>query len=137
MNTSKIKITLVAFVTIIICSCSTMQSVNNLAGSKWKLTEFPNNTIPATAEASLAFDSEGNISGKSFCNGYGGTYKLKGNNKISFTRGFGTLMYCDHVGNAETRYLDIYATADNYKLEGNQLTLLRGNEKLLVFSRIN
>ncbi|RZJ78289.1 MAG: META domain-containing protein, partial [Flavobacterium sp.] len=44
----------------------------SFTNTKWELTELPGLKLPATTKATLNFGDSLKVSGKSFCNSYGG-----------------------------------------------------------------
>lgn len=130
----KIKSLALLLFAAVLASCSTMMATTEIKNTSWKLSEFPNGTIPTNAEATLSFNGDSSVSGKSFCNGYGGTFKQKGNS-LTFSQTIGTMMYCDHVGNAETKYLEAYSKTNKVKVEDSKLYLMENDKVLLIFTK--
>lgn len=117
-------------------ACSPKLSINSIANTKWILSEWPGKELPAKAQATLNFDADGRISGKSFCNGYGGntTFTETG---IKFSQIFGTKMYCEEVGDAENKYTADLESINNAKIENDKLLLMKDGNVVLGFSRNN
>ncbi|MFD0940519.1 META domain-containing protein [Pedobacter boryungensis] len=119
---------------IILQACSTMNT-DSIKGTKWVLTEWPGQTMPNTSKkATLNFDNENKVSGKSFCNGFGGTTTITGNT-IKFSELIGTMMFCEDVGQAEGKYTEGLRNTTNFKLVDGKLHLLNGDKLLMVFSK--
>ena len=113
-------------------SCSKSVTSNNLVNTKWVLAVWPGKTLPTTAKATLIFDSEGRIGGKSFCNGYGGNTSFE-NGGIKFSQIFGTKMYCEEVGDAENKFTADLAAVNSAKIVAGNLQLLQDGEVKMVF----
>jgi heat shock protein HslJ len=71
---------------------------------------------------------------KSFCNGFGGNAIIKGNT-IKFEQIFGTMMYCEEVGQAEKIYLDDLKAITSFKVMGSKLQLYKDAQLLMVFAK--
>jgi len=124
---------------LIVClfsSCLEKIDQKKLANTKWELTELPGLTLPASAKATLNFGDSLRISGKSFCNSYGGQAEIV-DNKITLKNIFGTKMFCQETNAAESAYLQALNQVNGAKIENNELHLLNGNQKLIVFRKID
>ncbi|RYD69695.1 MAG: META domain-containing protein, partial [Sphingobacteriales bacterium] len=98
------KIFLVLIVAFALQSCSEKVGKEAVANTNWVLTEWPGETMPTTEKkATLSFGNDNQVSGKSFCNGFGGNAKIEGNT-IKFGELMGTMMFCEDVGQAEGKY---------------------------------
>ena len=129
------KLVLVFIMAIALQACSEKMGVNNIEGTNWVLTEWPNETMPnTTKKATLAFAADNKVSGKSFCNGFGGTAIINGDT-IKFNELIGTMMYCEDVGQAEGKYTEGLRTANSFKVLDGKLQLLKDGELLMVFSK--
>ena len=113
----------------------------SLEDNKWVLESYgdADNLKGLIADTTITaeFDStEGTLSGSAGCNSYVGGYKLNGD-KISISEGIAaTEMYCikpDGVMDQERDYLDLLSEIESYELEGNELTIVCGDQ-VLVFS---
>ncbi|RYE42564.1 MAG: META domain-containing protein, partial [Sphingobacteriales bacterium] len=91
-------------------------------------------TIPAAANATAAFKEDGSVSGKSFCNGFGGSYTLQGDS-LKFGPLMGTKMYCEQVGSAETNFLNDMALVNRVAIKSGKLHLMQDSKTLLIFSK--
>ncbi|KQN32594.1 hypothetical protein ASE92_18550 [Pedobacter sp. Leaf41] len=109
---------------------------NKLTQTKWELTELPGLTLPTTTKATLNFGDSLKVTGKSFCNNYGGKAEVV-DNKIMLKNLFSTKMFCQETDAAERAYLQAINQVNAAKIENNQLTLSNGTQKLLVFSKID
>jgi heat shock protein HslJ len=129
--------TLVAVVLIAVgfgvqAGCSSAGS--SLDGTRWKLTGWTLNSLnPADFTITAKF-AEGQISGNSGVNTYGGPYKAGPGAAFSV----GPLASTEMAGpepamRAETAYLTLLGQAESYKMAGGVLTLYDGggNESLI------
>ena len=124
---------------LIIClfsSCLEKIDQKKLANSKWELMELPGLTIPKNAKATLNFGDSLKVSGKSFCNSYGGQAEIV-DNKISLKNLFSTKMFCQETDAAERSYLQAMNQVTGAKVENNMLHLFNGEQKLLVFKKVD
>jgi len=124
---------------IVIClfsSCLEKLDEKKLAQTKWELTELPGLTLPSSAKATLNFGDSLKVSGKSFCNSYGGQAEIT-DDKISLKNLFSTKMFCQDTDAAERNYLQAINQVNTAKIEGNNLILLNGTQKLLIFKKQN
>jgi heat shock protein HslJ len=115
-------------------ACSEKMTGETVKNSKWLLSEWPGQTLPIGKEGSLSFDAEHKISGKSFCNGFGGNAVINGST-IKFEQIFGTMMFCEEVGQAEKIYLDGLRAVNSYKVIGGKLQLFIDGKLVMVFSK--
>lgn len=126
-----------AFLIIIgLNSCSKDLDMSVKTNSKWILTEWPGKTIPTSAQATLNINDANKISGKSFCNTYGGSAKFNGN-ALQFSQIFGTQVYCAEVADAETKFLDDLQAVNSGNVDGNKLTLMKDGVVVMVFKKVN
>jgi heat shock protein HslJ len=114
--------------------CSEKMAGEAIKNTKWLLSEWPGQTLPIGKEGSLSFDAENKISGKSFCNGFGGNAVVNGNT-IKFEQIFGTMMFCEEVGQAEKNYFDGLRAVNSYKVDGGKLQLFIDGKLAMVFSK--
>ncbi|MBB2146065.1 META domain-containing protein [Pedobacter sp. LMG 31464] len=116
-------------------ACSEKLGMNNVANSKWVLSEWPGQIMPnTTKKATLNFDTDNKVSGKSFCNGFGGMVTIDGD-KIKFSELIGTMMYCEDVGQAEGKYTEGLRTANSFKIVSGKLQLLKDGQLAMVFTK--
>lgn len=114
-------------------ACSEKLAYNSVAGTKWVLSEWPEKTMPSTTKkALLNFGGDNKISGKSFCNGFGGSATISGNT-IKFSELIGTMMFCEDVGEAEKNYLDDLKSVTSFKVENGKLHLYKDGAPAMVF----
>lgn len=124
---------------LVVClfsACLEKFDQNKLTQTKWELTELPGLTLPTTAKATLNFGDSLKVTGKSFCNNYGGKAEVV-DNKIMLKNLFSTKMFCQETDAAERAYLQAINQVNAAKIENNQLTLSNGTQKLLVFRKID
>ena len=124
-------------------SLGCIDSGKNLEGTSWNLESYLNNEgnltnlIPDT-KSTIAFDKE-KISGNSGCNGFFSIYEVKGSS-IKLGAIGSTLMYCAIPGvmEQEQTILMRLDTIKSYKIEGNKLSFIDENNKVvLVYSKTN
>ncbi|WP_162799976.1 META domain-containing protein [Pedobacter jeongneungensis] len=120
----------------LLSSCKEKLDPASFTNTKWELTELPGLTLPASAKATLNFADSLKISGKSFCNSYGGQAEIT-DNKITVKNVFGTRMFCQETDAAERSYLHSLNQVNGAKVKENKLYLLNGDKTLLVFTKTN
>lgn len=118
---------------LIIQACTPKMQSTSINNTKWVLSEWPGKTLPTKAQATLNFESNDRVSGKSFCNGFGGTAVIKGES-VKFDQLIGTMMYCEEVGQAENNFLNDLKSANTFKRNGDKLQILKDGTVLLIFS---
>ena len=69
----------------------------------------------------IQFGSDGRVSGKTDCNGFGGTYRTQGS-ALSFGSFMSTLMYCE--GSQESAYTSFLATVKSYEIDASGTLVL-------------
>ncbi|MBT2564862.1 META domain-containing protein [Pedobacter sp. ISL-68] len=121
---------------LLLSSCKEKLDPASFTNTKWELTSLPGLNLPTTAKATLNFADSLKISGKSFCNNYGGQGEIA-DNKITVKNVFGTKMFCQETDAAERAYLHALNQVNGAKITGNKLHLLDGDKTLLVFTKTN
>lgn len=110
----------------------------SLTNTYWKLAEMngkPVHTPENAKEVHIKFLEDGKrLQGFAGCNGVGGDYTLGKNNKITL-RMISTQMYCDRM-EVENYLSNAVNNADNYKIEGEKLSLLQGTKLLAAFESV-
>jgi heat shock protein HslJ len=105
-----------------------------LDGTQWKLTEWTLSSLdPADFTITLRF-ADGQVSGNSGVNTYGGTYQVGPDNAFSVGQIAATEMAGPEPAmRAESAYLTLLGQAKSFKVAGGRLTLYDqgGNESLL------
>jgi putative lipoprotein len=119
------------------CAAKNETSTTSLIGS-WKFTSYSRADVltPAVSgtEAGLTFNNDGTISGNSGCNGFGGSYKVEGD-QVSFSEVVSTLMACDEPRMAqEGAFHQVLTETATFNIEGNTLTIMN-NDYVLVLAR--
>lgn len=109
----------------ILTACSSNASASPTG--TWKLVSYgsPSDLKPAApdVETSIEFKNDGTVAGNVGCNGFGGDYKVEGNN-IVFGQIISTLMFCEGpVGEQETVTLNVFVESASFTLDGNTLTI--------------
>ena len=115
-------------------ACSEKLEMNKVANTKWILSEWPSKTLPTSAQATLSFDAEGKIGGKSFCNSYGGNTVIA-DGTIKFEQIFSTKMFCTEFAQAENDYQADLQTINTAKVSDTQLQLLKDGVVIMVFKK--
>lgn len=129
------KLTLAFTIAIMMQACSQRIDATSIANTKWTLTEWPGRAIPVDAQATLNFDAERKIGGKSFCNSYGGNSVITGK-QIKFEEIFSTKMFCTELSDAENKYQTDLAAVNTWAVSGNRLTLFKDGVVTMVFVKV-
>ncbi len=116
-------------------ACKEKIDIKKLENTKWELTELPGLTLPSTTKATLVFADSLKISGKSFCNSYGGKLELK-EQKISLKDVISTRMFCQETDAAERAYMQAINQVTGAKTTEGELRLLNGDKTLLIFKKV-
>lgn len=98
-----------------------------LEGTYWKLVEINGTPVDTglTREPFLQLDAEENrVSASGGCNGMGGTYAVKANNRLSFSQLIGTMMACPNM-EVESKLSEALERTDSYAIHGDTLSLFR------------
>ena len=104
--------------------------------TKWILTSY-NGQKPQEAGFKeripfLRIDKEkGSISGNSGCNSFSGSVEID-ENKLKVGMLAATKAYC--MGVPEHEFFNFLNDADNYKIKGNKLQILKGDKVLMEFT---
>ena len=118
-------------------ACSEKIGVTAVANTSWELTEWPGKTMPnTTKKATLKFNEGNRVSGKSFCNGFGGKVTIT-DSTIKFDELIGTMMFCEDVGQTEGKFTNGLKTANSFKVVNRKLQLFKDNQLLMIFSKAN
>lgn len=107
-----------------------------LAGTSWTATRIATWSVLEEHPATLEIDGEGRVSGKSGCNGFGGTVEV-GDDSIAFSPLTSTMMACpDEQMVQEFRYSAALGAARGYITDGTTLQLLdEGGGVLVAYTR--
>lgn len=107
----------------------------SLAGTSWTLTDLNGSAPLAGTTVTLQF-ADGQVSGQSGCNQFGGSYDANGD-KLTVSALFMTEMAClDPEGamDQESAYLDLLGRAARYQNDGSQLVITTGSGQTLTFA---
>lgn len=104
-----------------------------LVSTTWQVTDYPKAEIQPSGLATLQIQAkpEGHsINGNSSCNQYFGQAKLDGN-RLRFDKMGSTRRACMDM-KEERLFLTRLRDTQSYQINGNELTLLKGNVPLMV-----
>jgi heat shock protein HslJ len=110
---------------------------NPLEGTQWKLVGWTISSIdPATVTITAKF-ADGQVSGNSGVNSYGGPYKVGSGDSFSAGPLAGTMMAGPEPAmRAESAYLTLLGQAKSYKMTDDKLTLYDGGKnESLIYAR--
>ena len=128
---------------LLLSACSSSNSAGSnsagaagLEGTSWVATDL-DGTLPISEhEPTLKFE-DGQISGTTGCNQYGGSYQIDGNS-IEFGELFNTEMACvDPAGlmDQEQQYLELLRSVNRFELVDGELTLFIDQQAALRLRR--
>ena len=129
-------LTILGLVICLFSSCLEKINPDTLKNTNWELSNITGITLPTDAKATLKFGDSLNVSGRSFCNNYGGQAKIA-DNKVALKNIFGTRMYCEKTDSFERAYLNALEETNSVKIIDEKLQLLKGEKILLVFTKVN
>jgi len=115
--------------------CSTEKPL--LEGMEWQLLEIPGNTqvLPEDHIPFVQFDEqEKRITGFAGCNRFFGSYKRDGVH-LKIGPLASTRMSCGKLDLVEHSFLQKLGQADRWEISNQQMTLLIGDQPLLVFQK--
>jgi heat shock protein HslJ len=122
----------VAVSLVVLAGCASAGSP--LDGTTWRLTEWTLSSLRATDSTITARFADGQLSGGSGVNTYGGPYRLGAGNAVAI----GPLASTEMAGSepamrAEAAYMTLLGQAGSYKISDGKLTLYDkgGNESLI------
>jgi heat shock protein HslJ len=121
------------FILAILASCSSAKP--DISG-EWKLVSYGDTANPTPAlpdvDTSFTFDN-GQMSGNVGCNGFGGEYKLNGD-QITFNGIMSTLMFCEQTSAQEQGVLGVFSdnTALQIKVNGDSLNIMSADGASVV-----
>ena len=130
------KLLIFCFLICLLSSCLEKLDPAELKNTTWELTELTGKTLPENAKATLNFGDSLNVTGKSFCNNYGGKAEMS-DGKVSLKNIYGTKMMCQKTASEENAFLTALNETDNAKLVDGRLKLFKGEQTLLVFKKVN
>jgi heat shock protein HslJ len=119
-------------IVVLLIGCSQSNRISELTDKRWKATEILYKDISTyesiEEEVYLNFDEDGNLSGSTGCNKFNGSYKLE-RNKITLDAGTMTKMMC--YGSAEMDFLEALRQTTEFKIEGQNLYLLKDSKAVM------
>lgn len=119
------KKTLIVLLTLVVLTaCAGGEGSPSIEG-QWKLISYgpASEQIPAApdVETSIEF-KDGQMSGDVGCNGFGGDYKVAGD-QIEFGPVMSTMMYCEEIAEQESSTLAVFQETAGFVLDGDTLTI--------------
>jgi heat shock protein HslJ len=129
----KIKIlTLIILFTILLPACARADSVS-LDGTSWELYAISKHRPIEGSTITIIFE-DGQVSGHSGCNSYGGEYTITGN-KIEIGMLMSTLMACADTDmmEQETEFMQMLGQAQRVELVDGQLQIFWSEHEALTF----
>lgn len=137
MKTLRIAIAISIF-TIMMSACNGSSQANEaqFGDTTWVLMSY-NDIHPIDGALPTMELEDGQVSGTTGCNHYGGSYQIKGDT-ISFDALFSTEMACmdpEGVMEQERIYLELLGSADRFELSDSEdvLTIYAGPHQILTF----
>ena len=108
----------------------------SLAGTNWRLAAYGPASAPQPAaadiETSLAFGSDGKVSGNMGCNGFSGDYTQAGNT-LTFGPIMRTLMACEGQRmEQEDAAMQVLVDTATFTLDGDTLTITSADGGMLL-----
>ncbi|MGN6313292.1 MAG: META domain-containing protein [Rhodanobacteraceae bacterium] len=100
-----------------------------LAGTQWRFVKLDGHVVPAGVKATLAFESNGHVSGHAGCNGYGGPW-VASTGALHFGGMISTKMACLEPPGAMATEREVFAALHDTaraSLGDGQLILLDAN----------
>lgn len=91
----------------------------NLTGRYWRLISLRGAPLPANKsgkEAHLRFTASGEVGGNAGCNSLMGSYERATGNRLRFGALATTEMYCNEGMEAESEFLKVLSSTDNFSL---------------------
>ena len=129
-------LSLLAFVTLLAVSLTACGNAQSAAvEGTWKLASYGpvGNLTPAAADidTSIKF-AENKVEGNVGCNGFGGDYKVEGN-QITFDQIISTLMFCDGPGGAqETVTFNVLTGTATFERQADTLTITSADGQSVI-----
>lgn len=144
----------IAMIILILAGCNSSDSSDNNAnedsnGSStpigdtyWELTKLEGTMVDQSATTGekvhfILNTTDETVSGYSGCNLFTGNFTLEEGNRIKFSKIASTRMACPDATINESEVLNVFNLADNYTMDGDQLTLNVGKRApLAVFKKV-
>ena len=117
----------------ILAGCSLTARGDSLEGTSWTLTSLAGSQSMEGATITVQF-SNGEISGSSGCNSFGGTYDVKGD-KIETAELVSTLMACTDSGvmDQEQAFMAYLQDTQSFEVGEGQLKIITADGAELLF----
>jgi heat shock protein HslJ len=101
---------------------------DRITGTTWIIdrasVEVLEPDAPAEARATIRFEDDGELGGSAFCNLYGGTYRLDGD-ELTIEIGAMTEMACDEpVMSMESAFVAFLGAVSSFRVDAERLTLV-------------
>ncbi|MEA3501193.1 MAG: META domain-containing protein, partial [Actinomycetota bacterium] len=110
----------------------------DLAGTSWDLIAYNNGTggfqsVVIDVAVTADFAEDGTLSGSAGCNNYNTSWETD-NGSIEIGPAASTLMACadEHVMTQETRYLELLALAETYRVDAGMLEMFDSDSTRLL-----
>lgn len=137
MNIKKIAVIMLA-AGFLISSCGALPSgkEDKLDGTSWDLLMIGDADLIPNSAITIVFE-DGNAGGSSGCNSYSSSYEIDGNG-ITFGPIAATLMACmepEGLMEQEQAYFAFLSEVVSFKVEGDQLILMRADRQELTFQK--
>ena len=134
------KLVISAVITILmlmLCACAGDSPAGqfNLDNTSWLLTTYNGNPPIAGTQPTIQF-MDGQVSGTTGCNHYGGGYQVSGS-ELRFDALFMTEMACmepEGVMEQERDYLEMLGAAERFQVDDGVLTIFTSTQQALIFS---
>lgn len=119
----------------LMAGCGQTEDTMDLSGTSWTASTIAGDDVDHTITAVFSDDT---LSGSGGCNRYNGAYEAH-DSTISFPQAFmTTLMACDEpVMLMESRYLELLAGVDSYRVEDGVLTFFTEEEPVIRFDEVS
>jgi heat shock protein HslJ len=113
-----------AVLILMAAGCAAPAKRHELVGTVWVVEAVGGNEVSSSPRVFLQFDPGGEAVGSGGCNGFGGDYKLEGQN-LQFGALAPTRRACDiDVMDRELRYFSALERVTHYELQGGNTLLL-------------
>lgn len=104
----------------------------------WKETQMNNGTIVKPKKPgvfTLTFTEQGNVSGNTDCNNFGGTYTAGANRTLSFGPFMSTLMFCEGSQEAQFSKMVSDSTSFTFNAQGDLILLIKFDSGSVIFTK--
>ena len=124
--------TLITVIAILLTACGSIGE-DSLKGTSWELYAISKHPPIDGSHITLKFE-DGQVSGNSGCNSFGGDYKVNGD-KIEFGMMMSTLMACADPAmmDQETSFMQMLGKAQRFELADDQLLVYGSGDEALTF----